>query len=276
MLGLETAALSIGEAGSRQLEGGKVEERLPHAVEPLLEASRERPDGRGSLGLGPHGREGVAQEGQALALGVRRPIGGDEDQGLAVLEGVAEHGAEERLLVFGGQSADRVGERGADASLVEALLDRRDETGGEGVAAGDPGLATPEEPCDRGEGEPVLADERVDDPRLVHRGEGARRGVRAQHEGLARGRPPCALEDDGDLGRARPEPAGEALEAVDDLEGAVVLGDGPQRQLRQRLRGLRPDRARAQRGEARAEAADGKVDDGRGVGGQRLHGHSGR
>jgi hypothetical protein len=244
VLGFETAPLGVGEIRSRQREGGQIEQCLLHARDALLESRRQGADGRRPLGLGPDGGEGVADQGGTLALGAGRAPGGDQSQGLALLEVMAQRGVQESLLVLVGQGAEGVGERGTDASLVEPVLRRGSEPGGKGMAASDPGLALSEQASGRGEGEAVVTDQRIDDARLVHRREGAWWGVGAEHQSLALRGGARVLEDHGDVSRARGGPAGQPLETIDDLEGPVLLRDDPQRQVRQRLRGLRPWLAR--------------------------------
>ena len=261
MLGFETAPLGVGEARGRQREGGEVEQCLLQAGEALLEACREGAEGRKALGLWPDGGEGVADEGGALTLGVGRAPGGGEGHRLALLEAMAECRVQQSLLVLVGQGTEGVGERGTDASFVESVLGGGSESGGKGVAASDPGLAASEQASGRGEGEAVVADERVDDARLVHRREGARWSVGAQHQRLALEGGQRVLDDHGDVSRARGGPASQPLETIDDLEGAVLLRDDSQRQVLQWLRGLRPRFARTKVSEACAQPLDGQVDD---------------
>jgi hypothetical protein len=259
VLGFEAPVLGIGEAGAGKREGGEVVESLADALEALLEPDGERAEGGGSIGLRTDGGERVAEDRGALALRARRSPGGDERQRLSLLELVAPSAAEQRRLGVLRDGGERVGERGAELSLVELLLGGGSKTVGEGVAAGDPGLAAPEQASDRGDGQPVVADERIDDARLVHGAEGPGRCVRAQQERLALGDGGGLLEDGGDLLHAGGAPAGQALQAVDDLEGAVVLRDDAQREVREWFRGGESRRRRAQRSKSRAEAVDRKA-----------------
>ena len=145
LLGLEAAALGIGQAGGGKLEGGEVVESSADALDALLQPDGERAEGGRSLGLGTDGGERVAEDCGALALGARRTPGGHERQGLTFLESVAQRAGEKCYLGVVGEGGKCVGERGTDASLVELLLGWRSETVGESVAAGDPSLATPEQ-----------------------------------------------------------------------------------------------------------------------------------
>jgi len=94
MLRFEAAPLGIGEAGGRELEAVEVEERLADAVQALLDPCGEGAEGRGAVGLGADGGEGVAENSGALALGAGRAPGGEQGQGLALAEAMAEHGVE--------------------------------------------------------------------------------------------------------------------------------------------------------------------------------------
>lgn len=271
-LGLEAAPLGVGEAGGRQVEVAQVEQRSTHALEALLEVGGEAADGRAAVQLGAQGGQGVAQEVAALALGVGGTEGGDEGQGLALREAVPQHAGEQRLLVLGADGGQGVAERGADASLVEPGSRGLAEARGQGVATGDPGLAAAEQAGDGGEGEAVVAHERVDDARLVHGAEGAGRRVGAQEQGLALERRAGPLDDDGDCGGACLGPARQALEAVDDLEGAVLARDDAEGQLGEAGGRLGAARARAQGGQARAQPLDVHAQDARLGARRRRHG----
>jgi hypothetical protein len=276
VLSLEPASLGAGEARGRQCEGRELDQRLLHACDALLQARRQGPEGGGAVRLSSDGTEGIAQQGGSLVIGAGCAPGSEQDQGLALLEAMAQEGVEDGLLVFAGQGAEDVGERGTDAPLSEAFLCRWSEPGREGMAAGGPSLAAPEQARGRGKRESVVADQRVDDTRLVHRREGARRGVGAQQECLAVHGGGSVLENGWDFARSFAQPAGQALEAVDDLEAAVVLGDDSQRQVGERLAGGRRGEVRSQAREARAQAADGQVVHGRRVRGEGRHDHRGR
>lgn len=276
VLGFEPAPLGVGEARVGQSEGGELEQRPLQASDALLEAGGERADGRGALGLGTDGSEGVAEERRALTLGAGRAPGGEEHQGLALGEAMAQDGLQDRFLVLVGQGAQGVGERGTDAPLREALLGGRSEPDRERMAAGGPGLAAPEQARGRGEGQAIVADQRVDDASLVQSGDGARRSVRTQQQGLAVRGGRSALENGGDLASPIAQPAGQTLEAVDHFEAAVLLCDDSQRHVGERLVGGGRHAVGAKASEARAQAADGDVEHGRRARREGRHAHSGR
>ena len=262
----EATPLGIGEAGGREIEAFEVEKRLTDASERLLEPGGEGAEGRGPVGLRPNDREGIVEKGCALALGAGRAPGGDQSQGLPLLEAVAEHGIEQRLLLVVVQGAQGIGERRSDPPAVDLLLGGTSQPGRESVTPHDPGLAAAEQTRDGGEGETVVADERVDDPRLVHRRDRPRRCVGAEQQDLALGGGSSVLEDGRDLGRPGADPAGEPLEAVDDLEGPVFLRNDAHRQIREELVRRGPRDAGAKSGEARAQALDGQAEHGDRVG----------
>ena len=169
---------------------------------------------------------------------------------------MAQHGAEKLLLFCCGHGAERVGERGADASLIDPLLCVGTEAGGEAVAARDPSLAAPEQVCGRRDRQAVVAHERVDDARLVHRRQGAWGCVGAKQQGLALRCAVGVFDDDRDVTGALAEPPGQPLEAIEEFEGAVVLRDDPQRHLSKGLgRGGAPADG-TQRSEAPAQTLD--------------------
>jgi hypothetical protein len=260
VLGLEPAPLGVGETGGRELEGGKLHERLAHALEAFLDPRGEAA-GRGvAVRLRAQRGQRVAQQLAALPLGVGGAQGGHESQRLALGETMASGAGEQPLLVLGTQGAQRVSERGSDASLVELVARAAGQARGQRVAARHPGLAPAEQASHRGRSEAVVAHERVDDARLVHGAEGARRCVGAQQQGLALERRASLLDDDGHRAGTRARPARQALEAVDDLEAAVLARHHAQRQLGEARAGVAlPQRTRAQRRPARAQVLDAHV-----------------
>jgi hypothetical protein len=266
MLRLEAAPLGIREAGRRQLEAFEVEERHADTLDARLEPCGEGAEGRGPVGLRTDGRDGVAEKRTALALGAGCTPGGDERQRLALFEAMAEHGIEQCLLGIVAEGAQGIGERQTDLPLVELVLRGATQAGREGVTPHDPGFATAEQTRDGGERETVVADERGDDPRLVHRRDGPRWRVGAQQQGLALGPGSSVLNDGGDRGRTGADPAGEPLKAVDDFEGPVVLRDDPQRQLGEGLVRRHPRDAGAKTRPARTQALDRQAEHRAGIG----------
>ena len=266
MLGFEATPLGIREAGGRQLEAVEVEERVTDALEALLEPCGEGAEGRGPIGLRADGGEGVVQKSAALSLGAGRAPGGDESHRLALFEVMADHDIEQCPLGIVAEGARGIGKGQSDPPFIELHLGGTTQAGREGVTPHGPRLATAEQTGDGGERETVVADERIDHPRLVHGREGPRWRVGAQQQGLALGRGSSVFDDGGDLGRTRADPAGESLETVDDLEGPVVLRNDSQRQLREGLVRRGPRDAGAKRRPARAQALDGQAEHRAGIG----------
>jgi hypothetical protein len=102
--------------------------------------------------------------------------------------------------------------------------------------------------------------EGADDPRLVHRTHGAPGGVRRQQSGLADDPGAGVLfHDHGDVRVALAAPAGQALEPIEDLVGAVPAQRHSQGQWGQ---GGTSIRARTpEGGERRGQLRDGHVED---------------
>ena len=78
---------------------------------------------------------------------------------------------------------------------------------------------------------PVVAHQRVDDTRLVHRTDGPRRSVRRQQQRLGLNRCGHRLEHRRDRGRAFGLPACDPLEAINDFETTALAGDDPDREI---------------------------------------------
>ena len=100
---------------------------------------------------------------------------------------MALDGRQQRVLLAGGQLAQAVGERGADAPGGELLLAPHAKVAADGEATLDPLTALAELARHRGHALLIVVDQRTDHPRLVKRGEGARRGVGCQQQALVLG-----------------------------------------------------------------------------------------
>lgn len=258
--GLEPATLGRGEVLG-QAEGGEVVEGAPDLLEAALELDGAGRDG-GGRGLRAQAAERIAQQLSAVGLvGAAEEL--DQPQSLARGQADSLGAVENPVLVLVAERAQGVRERRADGTPGQPLLGGAREAGADGQARLDPARLVPQEPRDAARGQPFLLGERAGHLRLVERGHGARRGVGQQQQPLVLGCRGRALDDDGHLGRALLAPALEALEAVEDLEGAVVRRGDAQRQLGQLLRRA-PCFARAQLGEAGAEPVDGQRPDGAG------------
>jgi hypothetical protein len=172
---------------------------------------------------------------------------------------VALGGADEGLLARLAQAAQGMGERRADGPLVDLALDGGGEPGSQGQPAHDPGLAPAEERGDARQAEPVVVEQGADDAPLVHGRCRARRGVGAQQQELLLDRRAGAVDDGRHRGPSLVGPAGEPLEAVDDLEAAVAGGDDADGKIPELGRGVAARVSTAQPREARAQECDGDL-----------------
>jgi len=255
--GFDAALLGRGEVGGER-EGGEVVEGAADVLEVALDLGRARRDGGGAR-LRAQAAERVAQQLAAIGLvGDVKEL--DEPQGLGGGQPVALGAVEELVLVLVAELAQGAREGRADGAPGELALGGRRQAAADGQASFDPVGFVSQEPSDGYRSEPVLIDERADHLAFVEGGHGARRSVGLQQEPLVLRRRSRALEDDGHGARALLAPAAQALEAVEDFEGAVVFGRDSQRHLGQRLgKGLAL--ARAQTGQAGAKPLDGQPAD---------------
>jgi len=93
-------------------EVGKADECLTDALETLLELGGGGGGHGARCGLGPDKTEGRMEKLAPVGL-VGDAVGGEEHESLAELEAVALHGGDNGVLVFAGQGAQGVGQRGA-------------------------------------------------------------------------------------------------------------------------------------------------------------------
>lgn len=252
--GFEDPAFAIGESG--EVRGGELVQRALDVVEARGDLGGGAAQGGGArLGGSRLGGSRIPQERFPRGL-VGAAIRGQERLRLARGERVALDGAGEAELLASGERREgaRQGER--QSAAVDARGQVLRQAPAQGQAALHPLRLATEELGDRGRREAVLAGERRHDPSLVHGAGGLRQAVGVQEPRLHL-RTRDGLDDDGDLTAAFSLPPGEALEAVEDLVGAVARGGDAQRHDRQ----LASVRAFAAQGsEGRAEAFDQDVD----------------
>lgn len=214
-------ALLGGRELGGDLEGGEIAHSVADFLEAMLQGNDVR--GEGVRDHTAHRGQGVAQE-DALLARVGDGKSAQEGQGLGGLEGVALDGRQQRLLRAGRQVAQALGERGGDAPCGQLLLAARAQVAADGEATFDPlaALAEPARHC--AHALLIVVDQRTDHPRLVERGEGARRGVGRQQQALVLGGARRALDHHGQLRGSVFLVGAQALEAVEHFEGTVRTG----------------------------------------------------
>ena len=267
LAGREHALVGVGKAG--EIEVQELVQRAFGLAEAGLELARRGAEGRddGRPGRG-RGRAGIADE--RLAGGAIRghAPGGEEGLGLPGAQAVAHDGLGQLFLLAAGPAGQGEGGGGREA----AVIDMRGHVGGQPPAQGQaplyPGPPVPADLDDLRGGQVIIGHQGVDDAGFVHRARGTPRGVGLEQprfgDDRRRG---VGFHDRRDVGVALAAPAGQALEAVEDLVGAVRGRGHPQGQRRQ---GGRAIGAWAAQGRQRGgQTLDGDLDDqahGRGSG----------
>jgi len=169
LVGLEPAAFGRAQALLGELKLGEVLQHLAGPGEPGLEARGERTHGRGAARLRPDDAERVRQKLAPLGRAFGQAIGLEQRLGLLELELVALHRLGHGLLLLGAERAQRVGQRYAEAPLIDLALQRLTELLRQREPRVDPaGLA----PAGTGDGlgsQLLLVPQRPDHPCLVHR-----------------------------------------------------------------------------------------------------------
>jgi hypothetical protein len=132
---------------------------------------------------------------------------------------MAADGVGETELLGTGKGGEGKGRGEGEAAGVEADAQLGGEAAGQRQAPLDPGLLAAEELGDGG-GRETLLFKRKHDAGLIHGAEGLGGRVGGEETRLGGGAGDV-LDDDGDLAESLAGPVGQALEAVEDLEGAV-------------------------------------------------------
>jgi len=257
LAGLEDSAFGVGESGEIQV--GELVEIALGLAEARLELARGGPQRRdGALTRLGNAAVGIAHERLARRRVRCHPPGREEGRGLARAKRVAHDGLGETRLLAAGNARQAVGGGGRKAAVVEV----RGQLGGEVTTEREPAIhpgATPTRGLgDLCGGEVIVVRERTDHARLVHGAHGASWGVGLKHPDLAH-ETGGVLHDHGDVGVALAAPAGQTLEAIEDLVGAVTGRSHPQGQRGQGHRGIG---ARSPEGSERGrQPIDGDVTD---------------
>jgi len=253
VLGLETAALCRLETVVRDVERGELLDGGADARKAVFELRRTRRQ-RCALLRRSHDVPRVVEERRSLRLGTGDTPCGDQGICLPMVEAMSLACSGEGELIHWRQRTQGVGERQPELVSLHLHLKLGRQSRDEGVSPRNPAQTPPEQPGDRLGRQAVLTDERVDDARLVHRGEGPGRRVRAQHQTLELDRTRRRLDDDRYIGASLLLPASQALEAIDDFVGVVRARDHAQRHRCEVLGRL--GRRAAQHGKRRAQRAD--------------------
>lgn len=183
---------------------------------------------RAGLGGSRIAEQGLAGEG----IGGGGAVGDDERLSLAGAQGVALDGVGQPPLFRGAEAGEEVGHADRESSVVDPCGQFGGELAGQGKTALDPAAAAAEQAGDGGDREPVVVRQGAHDPRLVHGAGGLRRRVGFEEPRLAH-RPRGILDHRGDVRPPIAGPPRQALEAVDDLVGAVGARDHTDRERRE-------------------------------------------
>jgi hypothetical protein len=259
LAGLEHALFGVGESGEIQVR--ELLQRVLGLGKARLDLTRGGAE-RGDRGpaRGGRGRAGIAHE-SLVGRRVRGGTpGGEQGVSLSGAKSVA-HDALGQTCLLGVRKGRQGRSRGGrEAPVVEVSSQLGGEPTTEGQAPVHPGSPPAEQLGDLSGREMIVVRERVDHARLVHRARGAPGGVGLEHPGLAH-HPGAGifLHDHGDVGVPVATPAGQPLEAIEDLVGAVTGRRHPQGQRGQGGAGIR---TRAPEGsECGGQLIEGDVED---------------
>jgi hypothetical protein len=259
LAGREHALVGVGEAGEVEMQ--ELVEGAFRLAKAGLELARRGTEGRdgGRPGRGC-GRTRIAHEGLPRR-GIRgHAPGGEEGLGLPGAQAVAHEGLGQPFLLAARHAGQGSGGGGREAAVIDMRGHLGSEPPAQGQAPLHPRAPVPTELDDLRGGQVIVGHEGVDDAGLVHRTQGAPGGVGLQQPRLGDDpRRRVGFHDHGDVGVPLPAPAGEPLEAVEDLVDAVGGRGHPQGHRRQ---GRGAIGARAPQGRQRGgHVLDGHLDD---------------
>lgn len=260
VLGLEAPPFGGREAQIREPEARKRAERLADRRQHAGEPRRKRAERRCPPPLGPQQVEGVPEHLAPLRGAPGRPVGADQRHPLVALEAMRFDRFDDGALRVGLERRERVGERQAERALVDAPLERWGELLREQQASRHPFGLLAEERGDRLRSRAGLASHGRDYARLVHRREGAARGVRAKQHVHSFGARAGPLDHGGDRSLAMRSRPAHPLEPVDELVGAVADRRDPDRHLGETARLSAPAAAAAELLEAGAHPVERQLD----------------
>jgi hypothetical protein len=229
LFGLQTPALGIGEPLGGKSEVGELFEGAADACEALRQMCGHRTHKRGARRRTQQ-RQRRTEQGRALLVVRAVAPGAHQGQGLARGEPESLDGVRQVLLGLRAERGQGIGHARPHAALVHPSGHRRREALGQEQPLVHPGDTTAQEPRDGRRAHAVVVPQRVHHPRLVHGGHRPPRGVGPKQRPLDLVGVACLLDDRGHQLGPRRSPAGQALEAVEDLETALGRRHHPQGQ----------------------------------------------
>lgn len=178
---------------------------------------------------------GIAQEGLA-SDGVRGYApGGKKGLGLTRAKAVTYDRFRQTLLLSAGTCGYGVGDRDGEPTIVEVTLELGAESTAQGQASIHPGPSPVQDLGDLRGGKMIVIGEGADEADLVHGAQSTPWGVGFEQAGLAHhGAVGRVFHDHGHVGVTVLTPAGQTLEAIEDLVRPVVLRRHTQGQWSQR------------------------------------------
>jgi hypothetical protein len=265
LAGGEHALVGVGEAAEIELR--ELLQGVLGLEETRLQFARGGPE-RGDRGCAGRrrGAARIAQQRLARRRVRRRAPRGEQGLGLAGAQPVAHDGLRQARLFPARQAGQGVRGGGRQAPGVEVARGLGAEPLAERHAPVHPPAATAEQLGDLRGGELIVGGEGVHHAGLVHRAHGALGRVGLEQPGLAHHTGErVGFHDHRDMRGALAAPAGQPLEAIEHLVGAVADRRHAHGQRGQHAAGLR---ARAAQGRQRGgQPIDGDVED-------RTHGRS--
>jgi hypothetical protein len=256
--GLQHPPVGVSKAG--EVDVYEFGERAVGLDEAGLELARRGPQGRDRRVARRRRRApGIAEQRLAGDGVVRRGApGGQEGLGLAGAQAVAVERGRQRRLLAPRQRRQGVGRGGGQSAGIDAAGHLGHQPAAEDQAPVHPAPTAAEQRGDARRRQVIVVGQRAHHAGLVHRAQGAARGIGLQQPGLAQ-HAGSVLHDHRHLRVAVARPVRQALEAVQDFIGPVGGGGDPQRQRGQPAGGIgaRP----AQRGQGGGQLRDRQIDD---------------
>lgn len=233
-LGPQPALLGWRQRIDGQPEADEFGEHTPDSLDPFQQCGTCGAERRHAALRRAHHVERMLEQVPALALALAMAPGGDQRQALDPHEPMALDAVGDGVLLVVWDGAHRMRERRPDRAEIHASLQRWRQTARQHEPSVDPAPLAVARPGDGGDAEAILGAHRLQHPRLVHRRHAARRRVAGEQHLLRFGGRASPLDHDWHGHSARRTPATQSLEAVDDLEPAVVGADDAQWHLAQR------------------------------------------